>query len=1156
MTKANDHGDEQFSQLLSVYEEAIFSGLGSGGAPVTDSANAGQMATHDASIARRLMRTKRCLRLLDEVWPRADQPHRLASEPANEGLAAGRTAPLCLLAQRIDRFEIASELGRGGFGIVYLADDPKLGREVALKVQRPETVLSGELRRRFLREAKTAAILSHPNIVAVYDAEVTGVQCWIASEYCRGTTLKDWLSRRAAPVSPRAAVELVLSLAEAASYAHTRGVLHRDIKPSNVLLQIREDAAPNPNGKPVKPVLSRQDENDLTTVKELPEYVPKLADFGLARIDDESGDETRSGAQLGTPAYMAPEQIEGNRARIDRRTDVYGLGVLLYELLTGRMPFEGQTRTDTLTQVLLREPPRPRQLRGDLPRDLEAIVLRCLEKRPERRYASALLLANDLRRFLNDEPTSARPLAAWEVLGKWSRRHPALALLLAVVIVGLPIVTAIIAGKNADLSAALEQAQRNEKDATAQRHLAEAGEHRKGQTLYALRMRTAWEAYSSDDLATMDEMLKPYDDERYRPEFCGFEYAYLRNLRQRGPRTLLGHRGQTYCVAFSPDGALLASGAEDHTVKLWNPATGECLATLAGHQDDVNCVAFSPDGDTLASASDDGSVGLWNVKSRSLRVLLKQHEDNVVAAKFSPNGRWLVSGDNSGVVIVWDVESGQARTWLQRHSGRIENLDVSGDNRLILTGGEEHVSLGVCGASARVWDLEQRKETWAQEFYSCSVQCVAFDPVNDGYFVGDAHGNLTIWNRVGKQTGVIDYGSDQIKTIALSRDGSIRAVAGETKGIIVDRNDPAWPRSTALHGHRSTVWDLAISPDGATLASASRDGTVKLWNVRQDPRYGFTDCGLARKVRAVDMTGTHIARLGDTPDTVEVESVGSSRVAQPAMTLPSGTITSVALGSRHPWLAIGSSATSVMLFDYERHCQVGRLPRPGPAPDPNSLKFSGDDRMFCTVDSSKARVWDISDIQRPRLGVEIASGDPVFSRDGNFLAVFFPQDPRIDELWRASADGWQKAWTIAPRIGSPPAFTYDGRTVAIGDLENTVHIRETTGGAEIASFKVPSIRGSKIAVSPNGATVASYANRRLKTWSVPTGMQVIDLALPIDADRIEFAPDGSALILTGISCAKSEVARNDRPSATPIPAEPDNPTRYAVIVLPAEAGRP
>ncbi|HKD36201.1 MAG TPA: serine/threonine-protein kinase, partial [Pirellulales bacterium] len=362
--------------------------------------------------------TKRCLALLDEAWPR-------------DGEQQPRALPLD--APQIDRFEIVRELGRGGFGIVYLADDPKLGRAVALKIQRPETILSADLRRRFLREAKTAAILAHPNIVAVYDAEVAGVRCWIASEYCAGTTLKEWLRRRNSPVPARAAVQLVLALTEAVSYAHTRGVLHRDIKPSNVLLQPKTDSLDSPNANGARRRALHQSENvdGLIDSGELDDFSPKLADFGLARFDDESAEETRSGAQLGTPNYMAPEQIEGDRSRVDRRTDVYGLGVLLYELLTGRLPFEGQTRTDTLAQVLLKEPVRPRQLRRDLPRDLEAIVLRCLEKRPERRYSSALALADDLRRFLNNEPTQARPLASWELLGKWAWRHPALAVALS-----------------------------------------------------------------------------------------------------------------------------------------------------------------------------------------------------------------------------------------------------------------------------------------------------------------------------------------------------------------------------------------------------------------------------------------------------------------------------------------------------------------------------------------------------------------------------------------------------------------------------------------------------------------------------------------------------------------------------------------------------
>ncbi len=276
-------------------------------------------------------------------------------------------------------------------------------------------------------------------------------------------------------------------MTEAIAYAHARGVLHRDIKPSNVFLQLRDDRPLAEDTASVATMtIDGHSKSHPRPQAELSAYTPKLGDFGLARFDDESTDETRSGAQLGTPAYMAPEQIEGDRAKIDGRTDVYGLGVLLYEILTGRLPYAGETRAGTLSQVLLCEPPRPRQLRRGVPRDLEAITLRCLEKRSDRRYPSAAALEEDLRRFLAGEPTAARPVRATERLWKWARRHPTVALLLGLALVVLPLVTGLIAGKNAELSAALETARRNEQDANRERALAEAGalERRKRFTPY------------------------------------------------------------------------------------------------------------------------------------------------------------------------------------------------------------------------------------------------------------------------------------------------------------------------------------------------------------------------------------------------------------------------------------------------------------------------------------------------------------------------------------------------------------------------------------------------------------------------------------------------------------------------------------------------
>ena len=287
-------------------------------------------------------------------------------------------------ALRFGRFTILGEVGRGGFGIVYQAHDPLLDRTVALKVPRPELIASPEVRRRFLREARAAAGLDHPNIVPVLDAGPLGPVCYIASAYCPGPTLAQWLTEQPGPVPPKQAARLVADLADAVRHAHERGVLHRDIKPSNVILSSGRSgaAADSRDGSPT----------------------PRLTDFGLAKLAEETTDETRTFAVLGSPPYMAPEQAAGRNAEVGPATDVHALGAILYEILVGRPPFVGEDRSETLRQVIEAEPIAPRTLRPRLPRDLEIITLTCLAKDPARRYGSAAALREDLGRFLDGEP--------------------------------------------------------------------------------------------------------------------------------------------------------------------------------------------------------------------------------------------------------------------------------------------------------------------------------------------------------------------------------------------------------------------------------------------------------------------------------------------------------------------------------------------------------------------------------------------------------------------------------------------------------------------------------------------------------------------------------------------------------------------------------
>jgi len=330
------------------------------------------------------------------------------------------------LPRTIGRFKVIRKLGEGGFGIVLLVHDPRLNRQVALKVPRPEALMTEELRTRFLREAESAAALNHPNVVPVFEVGNVGPVAYIASLFVDGPTLSQLQRRRSVPFSMQETAELVFSLADAVQHAHSRGVLHRDIKPSNILIdeaESEEDCDIEPDGNPTPVSLAR---------------VARIADFGLAkRIDNNAGD-TRTGSLVGTPSYMSPEQAEGNHDTVGTATDIYSLGAVLYELLAGRPPFHESTIVATLQAVQQKDPMPLRRYRPNVSPDLESICLKCLEKNPDSRYASAAALRTDLQRFIDGEPVFARRITQVERFGRWCRRNPAISTLsLAVVLLAI-----------------------------------------------------------------------------------------------------------------------------------------------------------------------------------------------------------------------------------------------------------------------------------------------------------------------------------------------------------------------------------------------------------------------------------------------------------------------------------------------------------------------------------------------------------------------------------------------------------------------------------------------------------------------------------------------------------------------------------------------
>jgi WD40 repeat protein/tetratricopeptide (TPR) repeat protein len=786
------------------------------------------------AVRQRLEELRAVREQVGELFPSEDSgpplPPPVASLPGADGalgrglrLLAGSSPPGgdgAVAAGAIPGYEILGELGRGGMGVVYKARQAALKRVVALKVIRAGSQAGPEELTRFKVEAESVARLAHPHIVQIYEVGEVGGQPFCALEFVAGGSLAARLA--GTPQPPRQAAQWLLTLAQAIDAAHRAGVVHRDLKPANVLLT--EDGQ------------------------------PKVTDFGLAkRLDDPSG-QTQTGAILGTPSYMAPEQAESKAPRVGPATDVWALGAILYEMLTGRPPFKAATVFDTLQHVRTAEPIPPSQFQPRTPRDLETICLKCLQKDPARRYATAAALAEDLQRFVRGEAIRARPVGRLESLGRWCRRNPLVASLAGAVALSL-LAGAVVAGFFAlQMYREKENARREEQNTR--------------RFFYASQMSVILDAWDRGDVVAVQQLLETLVPRPGQEDLRGFEWHYLWNLVHGYRLSVGGPDLPCHSVAFLDGGRAVVTAGPGH-VTTWDAGTGGRKDTVARDGGTRYSVGSTRDGKVVVLGVTDETETLWLLAEGKLRQLFETRDpvpNKHVAWAVSPGLDYLavtVGGNFEGRQFhVWDLGSGQPR-FPARVVGFGE-LAFSPDGATIAAAGVQEMVPN----RVRLLDARTGRETAAMPGHQRHVVAVAFAPDGKLLVTGGDDGRVYLWDpATGKERAMIQRGQ-RVNAVTFAAAGQVVVLGpGNGAGPLELWDVATKTKAGDLWGHTGQVRRLASSPDGRTLASAGDDGTVKLWDVT-----GFGRLG--KKVQ-LPGPGPRVQALAYSPDGKTLASAGA-----------------------------------------------------------------------------------------------------------------------------------------------------------------------------------------------------------------------------------------------------------------------------------------
>ena len=1016
--------------------------------------------------------------------PRADEyALRFAKDIVERAFTTSDVPPHTFEALRSKGYEILETIGRGGMGVVYKARHVALDRLVALKLIVEGVHAQRKDLDRFFGEARLVARLQHPNIIQIYEVGEADGLAFLALELARDGNLEARLA--STPQDPRHAAEIIEALANATRHAHAQGIIHRDLKPANVLL------AP----------------------------MPKIADFGLAKQVDDAAARTRTGEILGSASYMAPEQATGNIDAIGPATDIYALGAILYEMLTGRPPFKAATVVATLDQVVSQEPVAPRRLQRSIPNDLETITLKCLEKDSRRRYPTAADLAEDLGRFLRGEPIVARRTAIWERGSKWAKRRPLVAALAAATLLTATLGLLGIVWQWRDAVAARAYARRQ---------------------LYRSSIAAAASALELHNHIGVARSL-----ESAPPEFRGWEWRHFRSQLDNSAARLRGHTDGVSLVTYSPDGSRILSGSVDGTFRLWDASShrliavlrhtravfagsftldGDRIATIAGnevrlwdatsgtliaalpHPGDIAAHAFSRDGSLLATGEMTGDhVYLWDVATRRLLATMSNpygtdrlafhpdgtrlistervwdttgreilafargKNDRLACLSFSPDGTRMATGIRfpANKVAIWDLRSGKQIAVGEGHQNEINAVAFSPDGSRIATASYDQ--------TARLWDAKTLQPIAVLRGHSGWVRSIAFNPAGTRVLSASEDGTLRLWDASnGDLVAVLRGHAGGVNAGVFSPDGS-QITSASADGTVAIWDVRLLERSGVLRGHTSYVYGIAVHPDGDRIASVAWDGTLRVWSAEWGKSLLVLDCGGEHLLDVAFSPDGKLVAAGSRSNNMRVWETATGKLLY-MVKAPRG-LTSVAFSPDGKTIAatLGTVYAEfkpddnvVWLLD-SRSGALRRVLR-GHTNNANVVRFSPDGTRIVTGGYDHTlRIWDSATGAPLRSIPNTAVQAAAFNREGTLIATG-TEDGKI-ELRNGSGD--HVATMLPGSAVYSVAFSPDGKRLAAGCADNTIRLWDVDTQEETAQLRGHGAYVHAVGFSPDGTRLVS-----------------------------------------------------------------------------------